>query len=344
MQDFKSLWSQIRFPIFALIGVFVVGTIGYGLLFPDEPIHRLVFMTAITLSTVGYNDMFGVETNQAATWFTLVLIFLGMGLVLYSVSALTASFVEGHWGAVLLHQRHRRMIKRMENHYIICGAGRTGKEVVREMYQTKRAFVVLEWDEAVVQQLRHEFPGILVLPGDAASDDLLVKAGIERARGLVATLSSDKDNLFLAVTAQMLNHKIRIASKMVDPSLENKLRKAGAEYAVSPAYIGGMRIASSILRPNVVGFLDKMLRDGDTSMRLEEVALPEGSPLAGKTLAEAQIGRRIGVNIIAYGPPGGKNSFIYNPTGDLVLQPGGVLLFIGDAAALKKLTNFITGN
>jgi voltage-gated potassium channel len=295
-------------------------------------------MTGITLSTVGYGDVLGVENNTGALYYTMILMIVGMGVVLYSTSLVTAYILEGNLRHAFVIQRIKRRVEKMEEHYVICGAGETGIHVIREMFHTKKPFVIIESQEKKMVELNEEFPKCNVLIGDATSDHLLEQAGISKAKALVACLSSDKDNLYLTVTAKLLNPKLTIIARAVELSMIKKLQKAGAHKVVSPNFIGGMRMASEVLRPNVVGFLDRMLRGRDKSIRVEEVTVPLNSPLSGTSLEHANFYDRAGVNIMALGR---KGNYHYNPSPDIKIEGGDVLLYIGNIEQEEKLKELV---
>ena len=342
--SFRALFRKIRLPFFLLGLLFFGGAAGYKLIFPQETWEHLFLMTAITLSTVGYGDFLHIENNSLASWYTMALIVTGMVLVLYSVSSLTAFIVEGDIKEVFFVKSMKRKIARMQNHYIVCGAGRTGVHVISELFSTGQEFIVIEKDPRVAEEIRAEFPGTPVLVGDSSSDALLEEARISHARGLVATLSSDKDNLYLTISARMLNPDMQIASRAIETTMTKKLKKAGADHVVSPNFIGGMRIASEILRPHVVTFLDRMLRGKDTSIRVEEVKIQADSRLAEKNLRDSKIYEKTGVTIIAYSPPGDdERDFIYNPSANLRLEAEGILVFIAGSKQTGRLKKMATG-
>lgn len=228
----------------------------------------------------------------------------------------------------------------MENHYIICGAGETGVHVIREMVAVNQSCVVIETTEEKKQEVVLEFPNVPVLVGDATTDHMLEKAGIDRARGLVAALSNDKDNLFLTVSAKMLQPRLTIVSKAIDLTMIKKLKRAGASRVVSPNYIGGMRMASEILRPHVTNFLDRMLRGTDKSIRVEEVVIPKESSLIGKKIGEVNFYDSCGINILALGR--GGDHFEYNPGPDVSLGANDVLLYIGTTEQERLLENLVS--
>lgn len=338
MFDYFKAWRGLKIPFILIFGSLLLGTAGFKLFFPDESFLRLMYMAGITLTTVGYGDILGIDQSPAAIIYTTLLMFAGMGVVLYSTSLVTAYIIEGNLRDAFSRERIRRRISRMENHYIICGAGETGIHVIREMKAVKNQCVVIEGSEEKKQEIVNEFPDVPILIGDATTDLMLEKAGIHRAKGLVAALSNDKDNLFLTVSAKMLQPRITIVAKAIDLTMIKKLKRAGASRVVSPNYIGGMRMASEILRPHVTNFLDRMLRGKDKSIRVEEVVIPNDSSLIGKKLEEVDFYKTCGVNILALGH--GADHFKYNPGPDEVLSANDVLLYIGTSeqeVLLEKL-------
>ena len=340
MFDFFRAWRGLKIPVILLFGSLILGTFGFKAFFPDETFLRLLYMAGITLTTVGYGDILGIDENPAAIIYTTFLMFTGMGVVLYSTSVVTAYIIEGNLKNAFSFERVRRRIKRMENHFIICGAGETGVHVIREMVAADQECVVIETTEEKKQEINFEFPDVPVLVGDATTDLILEKAGISRARGLVAALSNDKDNLFLTVSAKMLQPRLTIVSKAIDLTMIKKLKRAGASRVVSPNYIGGMRMASEILRPHVTNFLDRMLRGTDKSIRVEEVVIPKESSLVGKKIGEVDFYSNCGLNILALGR--GGDHFQYNPGPEIELSSGDVLLYIGTGEQEKLLDKLVS--
>lgn len=342
MPYFQLLWQRVRVPFSVLVFSFVGSAVGYKILFPAASWHSVFFMTAITLSTVGYGDVLGVEQDPIASIYTMAVIIVGMGGVLYAISSVTAFIVEGHLRNIIEERRASRQMERLNQHYIICGAGQTGIHVVRELHSMGKAFVVIETSNEMLERVKDDFPEALTIHGDATGDQVLEKAGVERAAGLVAALSSDKDNLFLVISSRMLNPSLKIVSRAIDMNIIPKLQKAGANYVVSPNYIGGMRIASQLVRPHVVSFLDRMLRGKDSDIRVEEVVVPERSPLIGSSLNESEIHRKSGVYILAYSPDGSSENFIYNPSSEERIVAGAILVFIGHTEQKERLVKLFS--
>jgi voltage-gated potassium channel len=333
----QLLIEKVRLPLTILFFSFFFGAIGYKILFPEKNWITVFYMTAITLSTVGYGDVLGVERSEVAELYTIFLIFIGMGAVLYAVSSVTAFIIEGDLKNLLVEHSKIRRLKKMKNHYIICGAGQTGFQVIKELHFANELIVVLEKEEKKIQLLEKEFPDIICLQKDATEEESLLEAQIQTAKGLVAVLSNDKDNLFLVITARFLNPNLKIISRAIDLSIESKLIRAGANYVVSPNHIGGLRIANVLIRPHAVSFLDRMLRDKTGMFRVDEIYVEEGSYLDGKTFKESNIQKYVGVYIFAYYPQMGMGECIYNPSSELLIKAGSVLVFIGNREQHEKI-------
>lgn len=226
-----------------------------------------------------------------------------------------------------------KTIARMRNHTIVCGAGRTGLNVIRELRNVKEDYVVIESEHAVVEQLKRD--GVFVVQGDASHEDMLREAGIVTAGRLVTCLTADADNLFVVLTAKGLNAKLHVVARYVDERSAEKLRRAGANSVVSPNAIGGLRMASEALRPAVVSFLDVMLRSSKATLRVEEAAIREGSTLAHRPLKDARISEQTGLLVLAL--RNAKGEYQFNPPAAAALTPGQTLIVMGEIGGVKKL-------
>ncbi len=338
-----DLVERLKVPFVLLALTFTAGVLGYKIIgWHQWPLLKCAYMTVITLTTVGYGDVLGVEQSTVATVFTMGLIVAGMGVVLYGVSSITAFFVEG--GMKMMFKEHRMLkhISQMKDHIIICGAGGTGRYVVEEIHRSGEQFVVIESKMEILNEMAEKLGEICCITGDATDDDVLLNAGIERAHGLVACLSNDKDNLYLTVTAKNLNPKIKVVARGIAPEMHEKLNRVGADYCVSPNQIGGLRMASEMIRPTVVSFLDQMLRAREMSMRVGEVTIRPGAQLAGRQLRESRIFETTGLLVIAV-LDSRESKFSYNPGGEYVLNEADVMIVIGDSESIDKLKRLAGG-
>ena len=228
-----------------------------------------------------------------------------------------------------------KKIERLSGHYIICGAGRTGGHVLDELVASGRTAVVVERRGDHIRECAERHPDLLTIEGDATQDKTLERAGIHRAAGLVAALPTDKDNLYVVLTARTLNPSLRIIAKADEEEARDKMARAGADSSVCPQSIGGLRMASEMARPTVVSFLDAMLRGKEAALRVEEVTLPEESPLAGKSLGESAIAQKTGLLVVAMRRP--DEEFRFNPPATVRLAAGDILIVIGDVRHVESL-------
>ena len=320
-----------------LVVVYLAGVIGYMILedwsFPDA-----LYMTVITVSSVGFGEVHSLDPPGRI--FTMFLIMGGMGAILYGFSNLTALIVEGELQSLLRSARMDKKIDKMKSHYILCGLGRTGSRVLSELVVSGRDVVAVDQNREHLERIREEHPSVLLLEGDATKDEVLTKAGIKRAAGLIAALTDDKDNLYVVLSARGLNEYLRIVSKAVDDHSREKLFRAGAHGVVCPNAIGGLRMASEMIRPTVVNFLDVMLREKDATLRVEEVSIGKDSSLVGQTLQDSRIAQKTGLLVVALKLSDG--SFRFNPPATEPLRTGETVIVIGDVkqvAALREMAH-----
>lgn len=227
-----------------------------------------------------------------------------------------------------------KKIAKLNNHIILCGLGRVGTQIAAEFYKTLTPFVLIEKDERIIERSL-KIGELLYIQGDATKDETLYQAGVERAKGLVAALADDKDNAFIVLSARSLNPNLRIITRLTNEENAEKMHKVGADEIVSTSSIGGMRMASVMIRPSVVSFLDEMLRASGQTLRMEELNLNDAPNLIGKTLAEVKIGERTGLLVVAIKSHSGDYQF--NPMGKTVLSEGDVLIVIGTPQQLQTL-------
>lgn len=339
-RDLRDLRVRLLGALGFMVAVTMVGTFGFMVIDPSAGVVRAFFMTAITLTTVGYGHEVALETDGARI-FTAILILVGMGGVLYFVSTATAFVLEGQLGHVFRRRRMEKELARMNGHLIVCGSGSTAIYTAKELTSVRRPVVVILERPEGAAHARNELPDVPILVGDPANDDILLTAGVKRATGIVACTDSDKENLVVTLTARQLNPKIRIVTRIMDVQGEAKLRKVGADAVVSPNFIGGLRLASELIRPTVVTFLDTMLRDRDLNLRIEEIRLPAGSPAIGKALN--QIGLEKVPHALLLAVRGADGAWQYNPPRSQTVAEDVVLIFLGSPTDSRALCEQLQG-
>lgn len=282
------------------------------------------YMTMITITTIGYGEIVDLSHSPEGRLYTVFLALAGIALATYTISSVIAVFVDGRINKTYKYLQTMNTIAELNDHFIICGLGRIGNSIVTEMELTKRAFVIIERDADRVKSIQEEHKQWLVIEGEAADDDVLTKAGILYCAGVFAATNDDNTNLVISLSAKQLNPKARVVSMCKDNSYINKITKAGADKVISPYHIGGLRMASEMVRPTVTSFLDDMLRDNGVNYRFEEFALPKR--FIGKTVAELNIDEFEDSNFLALRKSSG--TAIYKPSGEYVFQEGDVFIVI----------------
>jgi len=331
----------------ALLAIVVAaGSMGFYVLGDGRwTIKECVYFTFISLTTVGYSETLeGFHSVDHAREFTVVVLVFGMGTVLYFVSTLTASIIEGDLQRAFKRTRMLKQISRLKDHVIVCGAGSTGAEVITELVASGIPTVAIDASEERLEQLARQFREgeIRYVVGDATDDAVLTDANLQESRGMVAALAEDKDNLYLVVTARQVNPKARIVARGSSLRMLDKLKKAGASAVVSPNYIGGLRMVSELVRPQVVRFLDEMLRDPRSDMRIDEVEIPRGSKIAGKALRDTRIRQETEVLVLAIKRDDG--TYLFNPSADFVVGEGAVLVVLGPIPRVQALRDLVKGH
>lgn len=312
----------------------MAGSTGYYILFGGEPrFIDCVYMTVISLTTVGYGEVIEVTGNIPAQIFTMILITFGMGIILYGISTMTAIIIEGELTGILRKKRMLKEIQKLHNHIILCGGGETGRPVLIELVKNKEPVVLVEHEQENIDRCK-TIENLLYIQGDATDDENLVAAGIANASGIISALPADKDNLYITMTARMLNKKIRIISRMIDQKLEPKLKMAGADRVVSPNTIGALRMASEMIRPTVVDFLDSMLRSSRGNLRIHQIIVSEKSGVAGKNLSESGIKDKF--DLLVLGAKHQKEDIKFNPSPSETLDVGMTLIVMGEVENIAR--------
>lgn len=343
MRDLSVLRARLLAAAIMVVGTFTIGVLGYRVIGGTQHTWmEAVYMTANVLTTAGFREAIDIHDSPSGQAFTVVLLLFGAGVLVYSTSVITAFVVEGDLTEGFRRRRMRRLIDAMEGHYIVCGAGATGLAVVRELVSTERPVVLVDHDPERARRIESELPSVPVIVGDFTDDQVLVQAGITRAAGLVICTTVDKDLLVTTITARQLNANVRIVARAANERAASRLRQAGADAVVSPALIGGMRMASELVRPHVVSFLDTMLRDTNRNLRVEEVIVPAGSPWIGRAIGDLDTHSRSNCVLLATRTTGGDHR--YNPPDEEQLEEGTVLIVMGEPAGVRRLGSLLDGS
>ncbi|MEK7196901.1 MAG: NAD-binding protein, partial [Nitrospirota bacterium] len=312
----EELRKKLIFALIFLIFVVAVGSAGYMVIEGWNCIDSL-YMTIITIASVGYREVHDLSPNGRI--FTIILIIGGVGSVAYTLTTVAKIVLEGEIKEIFGRKRLEKKIKELKNHYIVCGYGRMGKIICRELREKSIRFAVIEKKLDIPE----ERDDILILEGDATKDEILKEAGIEKAKGLISVLPTDAENLFVVLSARELNPNLFIVARAGEEGSEQKLIRAGADRVVSPYHIGGLRIAHTVLKPAVVDFIEFATKSGNIDLQMEEITIQDASALAGQTLDECGIGRDLGIIVVAIKKTSGDMQF--NPTYKTAIKTGDTL-------------------
>jgi len=323
--------NNLKLALIFILVLIAIGTTGFHLLEGWDSLEAF-YTTVMTLTTVGYGDF--APKTRGGMLFTVMLVIFGVGTMLYSVGLVSRIMVEGRLLQLMGRGRMEKTIERMNNHYIICGCGRIGMLIARELAAEKVPFVVMDNNPEAIQRIQEE--DFVYFRGDATHDKCLIGAGIKRARGIVCVLPSDAQNLYVILTAKELNPNIWILSRSEEESSEHRLLRAGADRVMSPYTLGGNRMAMAILRPAMLDFIEITTRRQSLELRMDELEICEGSPLIGKSLEESEIRQRYGLIIVAVKKDSGK--MIFNPVASYVIQSGDKLIALGEEDNVAKLS------
>jgi len=315
-----------------LVAVHILGTVGYMWLTEQKySWFDCFYMTFITVATIGFGEIIDMTSNEPARMFTVCIGILGAGNLSLLFSVVTVALLETDLNGNLRRKRMEKTIKKLKGHYILCGFGRVGRNISHELEATNRHYVAIDEDENKLLDYREKTPGFLYLHADASDDDVLVAAGLEDAKGVFAVTGDDSRNLMIVITARQLKADVRIVARCQETRNIEKMRKAGADAIVSPNFTGGMRIASAMIRPHVVSFLDEMLKS-EKNLRVEEIAIPAGfipKPLGSLELRSA--------NYVLLAVRERNGNWQFNPAKEFLLKPGYTLIAMANPHGRQEI-------
>lgn len=327
-------YKQLRNALFLILAVHVGGTLGYIAISGGKAsVIDSLYMVFITVATIGYGEVIDLSNNPGGRVFTMFIGLIGIGTLTYLFSAVTAFVLDKNTNHSFRRLRMERTIAAISGHYIICGVGRVGSYIADELLKTERPFVVIDPIDKIVEKHCERTGHQIALIGDASDDDILLGAGVERCRGVFAVSGDDSKNLVISLSARQLNPTARIVARVHDPRNADKTRRAGADEIVSPDHTGGMSLASAMLRPHAVNFLDMMLRT-DNNLRVEEIVVPDS--FAACTVAN--LGQSREWMLVALRTGG---DWVFNPAADASIGPGHVLIAIVSPAGRRVLETAI---
>lgn len=333
----RHIYASFIWGCVALILVFIIGTVGYRLLGGEHNSWvDCFYMTFITIATIGFGEIVDLSNNHYGRLFTVFIGFAGIATLTYLLSTVTAFILEGDLNQAWRRKKMQKKIEKLSDHYIICGIGRVGSNVAHELSATGRDCVILDEDMKHIDSYLDKHPDQLFVHGDATDNDLLILAGVHRAKGLFAVAADDSKNLVISLSAKQLNPQIRVVARCHDVKNVEKTRRAGADEIVSPDFTGGLRLVSAMVRPQVVSFLDDMLKSED-HLRMEEVAIPDA--LSGKPLAVLYHGNKDCV-VLAIRHVG---QWHFNPPATHSVQGGDVLMVMTTPQGRARVEELLAG-
>jgi len=319
-----------------LFAVHLFGTVGYMVITESKySWFDCFYMTFITVATIGFGEIIDMSSNQSARVLTVIIGILGAGNLSLLFSVVTVALLETDLNGTLRRKRMEKAIKKLKGHYILCGFGRVGRNIAHELEATGRHYVSIDEDLTRLEEYKEKNVGLLYLHGDASDDDILLAADLEDAKGVFAVTGDDSRNLMIVITARQLKPDVRIVARCQETRNIEKMRKAGADAIVSPDFTGGMRIASAMIRPHVVSFLDEMLKS-ENNLRVEEVPIPGGfipKPLGTLKLRSA--------NYVLLAVRERNGNWLFNPDKEYLLKPGFMLIAMANSVGRVEIETLL---
>jgi voltage-gated potassium channel len=326
---------RLRYAIYALASALALGTLGFHLI-EGWSLSDSLYMTVQTVTTVGYGDV--PPRTPAGRLFAIGFMLLGVGTVAYTLSSTVQTIVQSELVATFGQRRRYRKMSKLRNHFIICGAGRVGSHLIRDMQHNNELFVVIEKDAQKVAEMADR--GLIVMVRDATQEEALRDAGVEHARGLAACLPDDADNVYVVLTARDLNSKLHIVARAAEEQAESKLIRAGANRVIAPTIMGGRRMAIALTKPAVDDFMDSITA-AKLDLAFEQVEVENTSTLVGRKLRETNIRSELNIVIVSIRRQDGQT--LFNPHGETTIESGDLLIAIGRAETIMQLNTLARG-
>ena len=326
--------NRLILIVTALVAILTAGTLGF-IVIDGYPPFDAFYMTLITVSTVGYAEVHPL--SHAGRVFNSFLIFFGVTIMLLAVGGMTQAIIELELNQYFGKRRNKKMIDKLNDHYIVCGFGRVGRGAASELQRAGVPFLVVDKNEDRVEWAMKA--GMLAALADATNDDTLRDAGVLRAKGLIATLASDADNLFVILSAKALKPSLLVSARIATEETERKMRLAGADYVFAPYDMTGYRMAQVMLKPHVSQFIDFTTKNLGLDVGIEQVRVPVSSEFVSKSLAEMQLRKELGVIVLAIRKSDGR--MLFNPPADAEIHGGDFLIVMGESANLQRLEQML---
>lgn len=326
---------RLLLTLAAVVLTLTIGTTGFVLI-EGYPVFDAFYMSLITITTVGYKEVHDLST--AGRIFNAFLIFFGVSTLLLAIGAMTQMIIEFELSGLFGKRQVRRMIDKLTDHYIVCGYGRAGRGAAGELQRAGAPFVVIDnFADRVERAMRN---GMLAVQADATSDQVLRDVGVGRAKGLIATLSTDADNLYLVLSAKTLNPSLHVSARVLEEESEHKMRRAGADAVLAPYNIAGIRLAQAILRPHVIQFLDLTTMNMELNVAIEQLYVDQNSEFVSKSLKQMQIRRDLGIIVLAIRKKSGE--MVFNPDPEVQIAAGDYLIAMGEPERLSRLESLLS--
>lgn len=324
---------NFKLAIWLLAGEMAVGTLGYMWMEGYDLVEAL-YMVVITISTVGFTEV--EPLSPGGRLFTSLFILLNIGIFAYILAVFSYYIIEGNFFKTWFIRRMQNTINSLNQHVVLCGYGKYGKEVAQNLLRHGIPFVVIDSDTEKIERLQHDESAMLFIDGDATQDEVLMAAGLQRAKAIISALADDSDNLYIVLTARQLNPRLNIISRASEPRAGKKLVKAGADHVVMPEQIGGFYMSTLVTKPGAVEFFSFITNESQSDIGFEEIAFEDlPSAMRDAPIADLHLRRETGVNIIGYRDE--RGAYFVNPPPDTTLRPGGSFIVLGSDDQLKKL-------